>query len=180
MHHTALLLTARKRLANFFYVALPCLYLGANSYIQNHIFDFERQDMNATTLRTLVATAAVCAGTTQPALAASVSISVHQPGVYGRIVLGGPPPPAAWVVPQPVVIAPPPIAVQRQPIYLYVPPAHSSNWARYCNRYNACAQPVIFVQDRWVRERHAAYYRDRDGDGIRNTRDRRPNNPYLR
>lgn len=57
---------------------------------------------------------------------------------------------------------------------------HYGNWARRCYRYNACSQPVIFVRDSWVRERHAAYYRDRDGDGRRNGRDRRPNNPYVR
>jgi hypothetical protein len=84
----------------------------------------------------------------------SVSISVHQPGVWGRINIGGLPPPAL-VLPQPVLIAPPAVVVQREPIYLYVPPLHQQNWRRYCGRYNACGQPVYFVQDRWVRERYA-------------------------
>jgi hypothetical protein len=149
--------------------------------------------MKANSLRTILGAALLCSTFALPAMAASVSISVHQPGVYGRITLGGPVPQVGWVAPQPVVVVPPPVVVEREPIYLYVPTAHSSNWARHCYRYNACSQPVIFVRDSWVRERHAAYYRDRDrdgvpnrydrdrdGDGIRNARDRRPNNPYLR
>jgi len=86
-----------------------------------------------------------------------VSVSVHQPGVYGRINIGGLPPPVL-VLPEPVVISPPRVVVQREPIYLYVPPAHQQNWRRYCGRYSACGQPVYFVQDRWVRERYAEHH----------------------
>lgn len=92
-----------------------------------------------------------------------------------------------------MIVTPPAVAVARAPIYLYVPTAHSANWARHCGRYQACSQPVVFVQDGWVREQHAAYHKDRDGDGVRNrydrdrdgdgkrnSRDRRPNNPSVR
>ncbi|MBY0468015.1 MAG: hypothetical protein K2Q07_03440 [Burkholderiaceae bacterium] len=82
-----------------------------------------------------------------------VSIGINQPGVYGRINIGDVPRPAL-VYPQPVIIAPPTIAYPRQPIYLYVPPVHQHDWRRYCGRYNACGQPVYFVQDQWVRERY--------------------------
>ncbi len=82
-----------------------------------------------------------------------VSIGINQPGVYGRINIGDIPRPAL-VLPQPVIIAPPRVHVERQPIYLYVPPAHQQNWRQYCGRYSACGQPVYFVQDRWVRERY--------------------------
>lgn len=143
-----------------------------------------------------IAALGICAA--QLAVAADISIGINQPGIYGRVTIGEPIPQQAWVYQQPVVIAPMQYNVQRQPIYLYVPAAHSSNWGRYCSRYNACAQPVVFVQDRWVRERHAQYVqqhprqrgrdrdhdgirngrdRDRDGDGVRNSRDRQPNNP---
>ncbi len=135
--------------------------------------------MKANSLRTILGAVLLC-GAALSAMAVNVSVSVHQPGVYGRIILGGPVPQAGWVAPQPVIVVPPPVVVAREPIYLYVPPVHARNWARYCYRYNACSQPVIFVRDDWVRERHAAYYRDRDGDGVRNRRDRRPNNPDLR
>lgn len=82
-----------------------------------------------------------------------VSINVRQPGVYGRIDIGGLPPPPL-VFPQPVLVAPPPVVVQRAPIYLYVSPYEQQNWRRYCGRYSACGQPVYFVQEQWVRERY--------------------------
>ena len=82
-----------------------------------------------------------------------VSIGINQPGVYGRIDIGNYPPPVL-VYPQPVIIAPAPVVVQRQPIYLYVPPGHQKKWGKHCARYNACGQPVYFVQEQWVRERY--------------------------
>ena len=82
-----------------------------------------------------------------------VSIGINQPGVYGRINIGDVPRPAL-VLPQPVIIAPPRVAIERAPVYLYVPPAHQQNWRRYCGRYSACGQPVYFVRDTWVRERY--------------------------
>ena len=144
--------------------------------------------MNLSTLRLAIGVAVLGACAAQSAAAADVSISINQPGVYGRVNIGEPVPQAAWVNASPMVITQSPMAAQRQPIYLYVPPAQSSNWSRYCGRYGACAQPVIFVQDRWVRDRHAQGRhgrdrdrgRDRDGDGVRNSRDRRPNNPNFR
>jgi hypothetical protein len=80
-----------------------------------------------------------------------VSVSVGQPGFYGRIDVGHPPP-AAVIYPQPVIIQRPPVYVDRSPIYLRVPPGHQKNWGRYCGRYQACGQPVYFVRDDWYRE----------------------------
>ncbi len=82
-----------------------------------------------------------------------VSIDINQPGVYGRINIGNVSPPMV-VYPQPMVIVQSPVAVHQQPIYLYVPPGHQKNWAKHCHRYNACGQPVYFVQEQWVRERY--------------------------
>jgi hypothetical protein len=82
-----------------------------------------------------------------------VSIGINQPGVYGRIDIGNFPQPRI-VYPQPVVIVQSPMAVYQQPVYLYVPPGHQKNWAKHCGRYNACGQPVYFVQEDWVRERY--------------------------
>jgi hypothetical protein len=96
-----------------------------------------------------------------------VSIGIHQPGVYGRIDIGEFPQPRI-VYPQPVVIVQSPVAVYQQPIYLYVPPGHQNNWAKHCRRYNACGQPVYFVQEDWVRER----YEERRGHEGRNGHDR--------
>ncbi|MBP6775818.1 MAG: hypothetical protein KA151_01060 [Piscinibacter sp.] len=99
---------------------------------------------------------ALAGATLSPALAATsvgVSVSVVQPGIYGRIDIGGFPQPAV-IYPQPVVYAPPPVAVVHQPVYLYVPPGHQKHWGKHCGRYNACGVPVYFVQETWVRERY--------------------------
>lgn len=82
-----------------------------------------------------------------------VSIGINQPGVYGRIDIGAFPQPRI-VYPQPIVILQTPTAVHQQPVYLYVPPGHQKNWRKHCGRYNACGQPVYFVQEDWVRERY--------------------------
>lgn len=101
-----------------------------------------------------------------------VSISIGQPGFYGRIDIGD------YPYPQPRVIYQKPIIIHRhaevyEPIYLRVPPGHAKNWSRYCSRYHACGQPVYFVQDHWYhneyapiyRERHEEHYRGREGHG---------------
>lgn len=82
-----------------------------------------------------------------------VSVSVGQPGFYGRIDIGNPPP-AAVIYPQPVIIHRPAVYVDRSPIYLRVPPGHQKNWGRYCGRYQACGQPVYFVRDDWYRDHY--------------------------
>ncbi len=86
-----------------------------------------------------------------------VSISVVQPGVYGRIDIGNAPQPRL-VYAQPVVIAASPVAMHQRPVYLYVPPGHQKNWAKHCARYNACGQPVYFVREDWVRERYDEHH----------------------
>lgn len=90
-----------------------------------------------------------------------VSIGINQPGVYGRIDIGNAPRPSLYGA-QPVIVAPPRGAVQRQPVYLYVPPAQRQNWRRYCGQYGACGQPVYFVREEWVRERYEHEHRGAD------------------
>jgi len=82
-----------------------------------------------------------------------VSVSVGQPGFYGRVDIGNAPP-AAVIYPQPVIIQRPPVYVDRSPIYLRVPPGHQKDWRRYCGRYDACGQPVYFVRDDWYRDHY--------------------------
>jgi hypothetical protein len=95
-----------------------------------------------------------------------VSIGINQPGAYGRIDIGNYPHPAV-VYAQPVVMTPAPVAVYQQPIYLYVPVVYQQDWGRYCGRYNACGQPVYFVQEQWVRER---YRHEHEGHDERRSR----------
>lgn len=97
--------------------------------------------------------AAAAAGTVSAQPGVGLSIGINQPGVYGRIDIGGGPPPVL-VAPQPVIIAPPRERFDRRPLYLYVAPHEQSNWRRYCGRYAACGQPVYFVREDWVRERY--------------------------
>lgn len=109
---------------------------------------------------------AAAASLAQAETSIGVSIGINQPGVYGRIDIGNYPPPVP-VYAEPVIIHRAPRGVQLQPIYLYVPPGHQKNWAKYCRAYNACNQPVYFVQEDWVRER---YDHDRREHGDRGDR----------
>jgi hypothetical protein len=85
-----------------------------------------------------------------------VSLSVSQPGVYGRVDIGRFPQPEVMVA-QPVVVRPPRVVVAQpvQPVYLWVPPGHQRHWSKHCYRYNACGVPVYFVKEDWYR-RHVA------------------------
>ena len=113
--------------------------------------------------------AAFAATTASAQTNVGVSVSVAQPGVYGRIDIGNMPPPPV-ILPQPVIITPAPVAVHRAPMYLYVPPGHQKNWAKHCAKYNACGQRVYFVREDWYQQHyvpavHAEEGRGRDGGG---------------
>lgn len=78
-----------------------------------------------------------------------VSVSISQPGVYGRIDLGRFPQPQV-VVAQPVIIQRQVVVVQApEPVYMWVPTGHRKNWRKHCGQYQACGVPVYFVQDGW-------------------------------
>ena len=115
-------------------------------------------------LTILAALAAAFAAPAWSAVDVGVGITIHQPGVYGRIELGNQPPPPV-LYPQPVVIVRPAVVVQEPPLYLYVPPGHAKNWRKHCGRYNACGRQVYFVQETWVRERYAEQHGHGNGKG---------------
>jgi len=104
--------------------------------------------------------AAVWSTLTVSALAADVgvSISVGEPGFYGRLDIGNFPPPVL-VYPAPVVVRPMPVA--RAPLYLHVPPGHAKDWRKHCSQYDACGYPVYFVQDGWYNSVYVPQYRQR-------------------
>ena len=110
-------------------------------------------------LRTLFA--AVMAAASVPVVAADVgvSISVGQPGFYGRIDIGDVSQPQI-IYPRPAIIRPEPPGVTTRPIYLHVPPGHEKHWRKHCHEYNACGQPVYFVQERWYNEVYVPHYRE--------------------
>lgn len=108
----------------------------------------------------------LAAATLTPAWATTsvgVSIGINQPGVYGQVNFGNLPPPLV-VYPQPVIYAPPRVKVVQQPVYLYVPPGHQKHWGKHCGHYNACGQPVYFVQESWVRERYEREHNHGNGN----------------
>jgi hypothetical protein len=106
-----------------------------------------------------------------PALAqTNVSISVGQPGFYGRVDLGD-------FAPRPVLYAPQPVIIERapryiaEPVYLRVPPGHRKHWSKFCGRYDACGRPVLFVRDDWYTNTYVPRYREHyHGGGRREVR----------
>ena len=92
----------------------------------------------------------------------AVSVSVGDPRFYGRIDIGGYPPPQL-VYPEPVIIQPAPATVVVQPIYVRVPPGHAKEWRKHCKKYKLCGQPVYFVQDNWYTQVYVPEYRVRKG-----------------
>lgn len=90
-----------------------------------------------------------------------VSISVGQPGFYGRLDIGG--------YPQPQVIYPEPkffgwVPMNRPPIYMWVPRNHARHWREHCGKYNACNERVFFVRRSWYRNQYVPYYWERQRD----------------
>lgn len=85
-----------------------------------------------------------------------VSLNVGEPNFYGRIDVGGAPPPRL-VYRRPVVVQGE--VAGRDPLYLHVRPGYERDWRRHCGEYSACDQPVLFVRDDWYRRRYVPHYR---------------------
>ncbi|OYY74726.1 MAG: hypothetical protein B7Y40_03910 [Gammaproteobacteria bacterium 28-57-27] len=113
--------------------------------------------------RFFFAAAMLAACTSVYAVDVGVSITIGQPGYYGRIDINGYPQPRILYA-QPVIIER--VQVRRPPIYLRVPPGHAKHWKKHCHEYNACGEQVYFVKDSWYsREyvpRYQEYQRDRN------------------
>jgi hypothetical protein len=109
---------------------------------------------------------------TAPAFAADVgvSVSIGQPGFFGHIDIGNAPPPRL-VFAEPIVIER--TEVVRQPIYLHVRPGHEKNWRKHCRKYDACGQPVYFVQDDWYNNVYVPHHRKNNGHGDKGDGERR-------
>jgi hypothetical protein len=97
-----------------------------------------------------------------------IGVAIHgeiAPGVYGRVDIGGRPPPTL-VYAKPVIIEQPAAhVVVAEPLYLHVPPEHAHAWRLHCREYHACNRQVYFVKSREYdpeyirareRERHEA------------------------
>lgn len=116
--------------------------------------------------RFLLAATVIAASLSAPAHAADVgvSVSIGQPGFYGRLDIGGFPAPAL-LYPQPVMIQPVPMG--RPPLYLRVPPGHAKHWNKHCHEYRACGERVYFVRDDWYEREYIPRYQERHGHGDR-------------
>jgi hypothetical protein len=112
-----------------------------------HSLSNEIQSMNIH-LKTLGLSAALLlAGAAAQASDTYVNATVGgvlAPGVYGRIDIGNAPPPPV-IYGQPMIIQRPVGVVSQRPLYMYVPPGHAKKWSKHCAKYNACGQPVYFV-----------------------------------
>jgi len=110
--------------------------------------------------RFLIALAVITTAAAAQAADVGVSISVGQPGFYGRIDIGDFPPPQV-IYRRPVVVMPPHATVVEEPVYLHVPPGHAKNWRKHCHKYDACGRPVYFVKNRWYNDVYVPQYRER-------------------
>jgi hypothetical protein len=106
----------------------------------------------------LAAAAMLALSTSAFATDVGVSVTVGQPGFYGRIDIGNMAPPPV-LYPQPVIIQRP-ARIVAEPLYLRVPPGHAKNWGKHCSKYNACTRNVYFVRDEWYTNEYAPRYRD--------------------
>lgn len=109
--------------------------------------------------RLLIGAAVIATTLTTPASAADVgvSISIGQPGFYGRLDIGDYPPPQV-IYAQPMIIER--VPMNRPPVYLRVPPGHAKNWRKHCGEYNACDERVYFVQDNWYHQEYLPRYQE--------------------
>ena len=113
--------------------------------------------------RTLIATAALLLATASGLAGAASWSVIVQPGVYGRVAIGGYAEAPVVYAPQPVVAidngygevveeyVDPAYATEQPPVYLWVPEYQRLHWAQYCREYGAYGVPVYFVDDGWYR-----------------------------
>lgn len=113
-------------------------------------------------MKRLFIAAAFTLAAASPALAADVGVSVTigQPGFYGRIDIGDYPKPQL-IYSEPRVIYREAAVAVREPIYLNVPPGHAKNWRKHCRKYDACGERVYFVQDSWYNQVYVPSYQER-------------------
>jgi hypothetical protein len=100
-------------------------------------------------LYSVAALAAVTFGATAAFADVDIGVAIRgeiAPGVYGRVDIGGRPPPTL-VYAKPVIIERPPAhVVVAEPLYLHVPPEHARAWRLHCREYHACNRQVYFVR----------------------------------
>lgn len=115
-----------------------------------------------------VALAALLAASPLYAADIGVSVSIGQPGFYGQIDIGDYPRPQV-IYSEPRIVER--VYVDRDPIYLRVPPGHAKHWDKHCYEYHACDRRVYFVQDDWYTREYAPRYQERHRERYDERRD---------
>ncbi len=110
------------------------------------------------TLRATTAILATLLALTLATVEAGVTITIGEPGFYGRLDIDGGYPPPRLIYSEPVIVRP--VSTWYPPIYLRVPPGHVKHWYKHCNQYNACGRPVYFIEDNWYRDVYVPRYRE--------------------
>jgi hypothetical protein len=105
-----------------------------------------------------IAVAALFAAAPTLSADVAVSVSMGQPGFYGRIDIGDVPHPDL-ISPQPIIIKA--IGAPRAPMYFHVPPGHAKDWAKHCGKYNACGERVFFVKTQWYNSVYVPHHQKR-------------------
>lgn len=108
---------------------------------------------------------------TAPALALDVGVSINigDPGYYGPIRVEEERPRVIYR--EPVIVER--VTVEREPVYMRVPPGHAKHWSKHCHEYDACGQRVYFVEDDWYNTVYVSEYQERHGDGRGHRKGRR-------
>ena len=81
-----------------------------------------------------------------------ISVNIRQSGIYGQINLNNQHPNPQLIYPNPITAIHSIVNVPQHPVYLHVPPGHTKKWNKHCHQYNACSQPVYFVQEKWYND----------------------------
>jgi len=105
-----------------------------------------------------------------------VSVTVGQPGFYGRIDIGDYPQPR--LIYREAIIIERGVPMHRPPLYLRVPPGHARNWKKHCHEYRACGERVLFVRDDWYEREYAPRYREKHGNRGHDNQDKGRGNDH--
>ncbi len=112
--------------------------------------------------RLLLAACSIGMSSAVLAVDVGLSITVGQPGFYGRIDIGNIAAPRL-IFEKPTLIVALAAGVRPQPVYLHVPLGHAKKWDKHCHTYNACGQPVYFVQNDWYSDVYVPHAREARG-----------------
>lgn len=93
----------------------------------------------------------------------AASVSLGDPGFYGRVDIGDAPAPR-FINRSPVVGIRTHDSVLPPPIYLHVRPGYERDWRHHCREYDACGQPVYFVRHDWYANTYVPHYREHHRD----------------